>query len=244
MNLWLWFIVGVLFGIVCFIAAGPLLGPALPRSRQKQLGDFYIGIAMEFLGRVILVRRKHGGFDLKPSKWDAKEQSEKTRIGGETRHFEDPDDMILTLKNRNFGMVFEGYNIFVDPMMADVAAHHHEWIAEEQHQRTVDVDGARMRVFTRYMPIPDSVRNIDIKSVRHMMNGSADPGITETADEYTRKSQEGFDTADVIAMGGIAMLFVVGFGTVVLGARYAGDGGGSSSTIPLMIDMAVTGWFR
>lgn len=239
----LWAVVGLLSGVLIFIATPILVGPYLGVGSRQRILDFYVSMAMVACGRAQLLRRLHGGHTIRASEYDSKHEAEKFSLGGETKHAEDVANLMSRLHNKPFGMVYEDSNVIVDPLHAEAGEIHSEQVAAGKHQATERVTGEdgetrEREVYTPDLPIPEATRLVDLVHISSLVPGSAKLGDTEQAEEYVKISLEGFKSASTMEYMIVLMGFGVGFGVVFLAMS---QGGSITSSVSLSLMPAPTG---
>lgn len=239
----LWAVVGLLSGVLLFIATPIIVGPRLGASNRQRILDFYAEMAMVAFGRAQLLRRLHGGHTIRASEYDSKHEAEKFSLGGETKHAEDVANLMSRLHNKAFGMVYEDSNVIIDPLHAEAGEFHSEQVAAGKHQaaeRVTDENGEtrEREVYTPDLPVPKVTRLVDLAHISSLVPGSAKLGDTEQAEEYVKISLEGFKSASTMEYMIVLMGFGVGFGVVFLAMS---QGGSITSTVSLSLMPAPTG---
>lgn len=232
----LWGVVGLLSGVLLFIATPILVGPMLGVQYRQRILDAYTSMAMVAFGRAQLLRRLHGGYTLRSSEYDSKHEAEKFSLGGETKHAEDVANLMSRLHNKAFGMVYEDSNVVIDPMHAEAGEFHSEQVASGLHAATekVEQDGETKlkEVYTPDLPIPSKTRLVDLAQISSLVPGSAKLGDTEQTEEYIKISLEGFKSASTMEYMVVLIAFGVGFGVVFLAMS---QGGTMTSTVNLAV---------
>lgn len=233
----LWGVVGILSGILIFIATPILAGPSLGVGARQRILDAYTSMAMVAFGRAQLLRRLHGGYTIRASEYDSKHEAEKFSLGGEAKNAEDVANLMSRLHNKAFGMVYEDSNVVIDPMHAEVGEFHSEHVAAGNHtavEKVTDQDGEtrEREVYTPDLPIPSKTRLVDLVHISSIVPGSAKLGDTEQAEEYVKISLEGFKSASTMEYMIVLMAFAVGFGVVFLAMS---QGGSLTSTVNMTI---------
>lgn len=234
-----WFVLAIMLGGILVCVAPIVVGPMLDLDRRTKLGRKFGHAAMFAYGRAVLVRRKHGGHALKGSKFDSEKEAEQLTIGGEKKHFEDPNTVMQLLENKKFACAYERSEILTSPKLADIGraarefrdGGHHSVRVPVQDPETGEVAGEQT-MFSTVLPLDVRERMVDLADAFSIAPGSLAPGDAETAEEYTKISQQGFQSADLMT----TIQFLTAYGVGALAAYMvveSGHGGGGFSGVGL-----------
>lgn len=240
MGLFLWGTVGFMTGIVMFLAVPILLGPNLPAKYRNKLAQPYFGLCMLAMERALLVRRKHSGWSLVSCSYDAEKEAEKAAIGGEEMHFEDPFDFMSRLKKRPFGVAWEPFPGILDPVAAEIG---------EMDERASESVGDEMElvlgdgeetetVIRNHVRLPGNERLVDLVHTLQLMLGDGSPKDPSKAWEYTKKSQSGYSTRDIMGVMTWILAYGAGAGMVWF---IVSQGGNMSRAVGTGVTLALSG---
>lgn len=218
---------GFFIGLLAFYLI-PLVARA-HRPTGDRVAHYYLKrIGMPILGRALLIKRKHGGFYLKASSYDSKHAKEKTVINGETKHFDDPANMMSRLGGWPFALAHEESGTIITPRLAEVARESKR--RERKGELTITKNGDEY--VNGYAPIPnDTNRLVDLDDALALLPGNAEPGTTDWAIEVTKQSLSPFHEKNL--MDYATGLIVAGamWGLCYVGYQVVGDSGGPSGTV-------------
>lgn len=226
--------------------------PVLPAEYRRRLAVRYFSLAQAAAQRVLLVRRKMGGYSLLPSEYDGEKKAEKVKLDGEAEHFDDPHRFMSRMHARPFGLAYERSSAIFSPLIAEIGREFHEWLENDGHKVALtdeegnvltDGDDRSRFAFNRTLSLPELPTLVDPAHVISVLPGSAPPSAAETAYEYAKKSQEGFNTRRMVEGMAIVVGFVAGFGIVFLAFKQGGGGGGVNPVnINMMLDLTGVLW--
>lgn len=241
MSALLWAFAFYWLGIALYLVAPMLAAPRLSLKRRLQFAKHYFGIGMMALDRALLVARKHGGYSLVPSSYDAGMEAEKITIADEDMHFEDPYEFTTSLHKRRFGLADEERNVIINPRLSELGEEFYRFYHEGKHRvplniRDRDVDG-----FTSVFTIPKMPRMVNLRDARWMIPGSASPKLAESVKDDIEKSQHPYKTRNYVDLmiGLIAM--ALAFGMVALADYVVGidSGGGVAPSVDIGLFIGV-----
>lgn len=215
-------------GVILF-AAIPVFATPLAWERKQGLLRTYTGMALSALGRGLLIQREHGGLLLKKTKFDTRlgAGAELARIGGELKHWKDPENLMSTLHGRPFGLAHEAKNAIVDARSCRSGRLERE--LDEQGQRVREVDGTRL--YKAFFFIQNTRPLVDITDALPIIQGSGDPGLPDRVETYVEKGNLGYDSGQIKQGVEWMTMMAVGFGLMWIGSKLAAAGGGTISTL-------------
>jgi hypothetical protein len=212
MILLVWGVVGLLLGVVCFLAVPVLVGPMLPASWRQQIAHFYGTLWTMALDRGGFVGRKTAGIDLAHSSYDAELEREKVGLDGEDLYYKDPAGRMARLYNRPIGLFPEDADVIISPV--DCALGRADERAEKEHGNgsVFEIEGSA-RQFIRDQVLLSRTREVvSIRDVVPLLTNAASPKLPETAETYVKHSQSGFGSRDIVGLMTMGTLWVIGFG--------------------------------
>lgn len=235
MSFWTWTAVAFMSGIVVYLLAGVLVGPSLPPHWRRRIADHYFQQSAYALGRGLLVRRKHGGYDLVSTTYDAGKEAERTELDGEEKFWKDPYGFMTRFYNVPFGLAHEAHNVIGDPRLAEIGEMEGERYASNAHTKVIErevpgTDGPETQGivhYARHLAVPRAMRLVDPAQWSWIMPGGADPKDAKTVEEWTVKSQEGYNTRKAMKYMIILMAYGAGLGGVWFIVKYGGVAGGA-----------------
>lgn len=225
------FLGGILLGIIGFFVL-PLLASAVSSSLGSRLADRWCRYGMQLLGRALLIKRKHGGYWLKRSSFDAQYGKEKTTINGEPKHFEDPENLMSRLYGWPFALAHAKSGTIIDPRFAELG----EYLRERARTGSlVYDDGDETYVNGHVRVADDDERLVNPDHAIALVSGDAEPGTTDWSIEVTKHSQSPFAERSYIDyIGGIvAYLAPVGACWALFKFLDTGAAGGGGPTVPV-----------
>ena len=233
MSLILWCTGFFFLGMVLCVGIPILVGPQLPREVRQKWADTWAKLTMRTFDRAMLIRRKHGGYDLVASKFDSEKRGEKMNVNGNEKIATDPNTQMKLWKKKKFGMLYEKSDIITGPKVAELGKKGDEFVRSGENM--IEQEGQKF--FSTTLSVDNVWRFCDLASMYHAAAGSADPGDSETAETYTELSQAGFKSANL--MDTIPLLLAFGAGVLaVFGLMQARSGGvGGGVRMPMMIDV-------
>jgi len=242
LDVWLW--VGILFGLVCYLAVPILVGPLLSAGKQQWLLRAYMGQAMTALDRGGLVDLEGAGFEL--VHWSYADGWNKLSLGDTEHRINDPGALMGRLHNRQFGFAREGVDKVLRPSTALVAEADKK--ATQTHGETAElmvqtqsgqqaVTGILGRV-----RVPETPQLVSFRHAPEFLSHSGDSRLPELTETYIKHSMSGYGSRDAVAM----MAFVIsGAAGAGLGWFFTQQGAGGSidvtSSVPIMLDVLTTG---
>lgn len=235
-----WAVVGLMVGTVAFNVAPIIAAPFVSREKRQELGRKFGHMSMFAYGRALLIRRKHGGMALKRSSYDAEKGGETVTLDDETLYWEDPNRQMQLLQSKKFGCVYEKSNMVSSPRLAAIAKTARDYVKAGKHvvhvSRAVEADGGMaertQRLFSTHVPLPAGSRMVDLAWTASGAPGCGDPGDADTAEEYTKLSQAGFKSPNL--MDTLELLIAYGLGVLAMWAlaQVGGAGGGGGIAGP------------
>lgn len=199
-----WFLAGVVLFLAVPIATRPL------EWRQKQpIIELYHGMAMSALGRGIMLIRSNGGQELKQTSFDASNGGERTTISGETKHWTNPGNMMLTFEGRPFALAHEDKDVLFDIRTAHIG----ELFRDYKERGIWELNGYRKA----YANIAEAHPVVDVRPVVDSMQANVSPGLADRIDEFVEKMQSLFDSNRMfeylpwlIGLGaGVGLMFMI-----------------------------------
>lgn len=223
-------------GVLGYYLIPLVLGAIAPGKVPVQ---HYIGTSLGLLGRALAIKRKHGGWWLKKSSFDAKYGKERTSINGETQHFDDPESLMSRMYGWPFGVAHEKSGTITTPRYAELGEVLRDRVREGslfyEHDGETYVNG-----YVRVADDDDRLVNID--HALALMTGDAQPNTTDWAEEITVKSQSVFESGNLVDYVGGLAAFGVAFGAVWFATQVGSNGGSGGSTISIgMVDLMHAG---
>lgn len=224
MSLLLALFAGFFLGIIGFFLV-PLVARG-HRPTGDRIANWYLQLGMSLLGRALLIKRKHGGYYLKASSYDAKHGKEKTVINGETKHFDDPANVMSRLFGWPFALAHEESGSIISPRLAEIG--HEVKRRARKGELLVEQDSTYVN---GYVPLGDDNTLVDPDDALALMPGNANPGTTDWAIEVTKQSLSPFHDANI--MDYATGLIVAGamWGLCWAGYQVVGDSGGGGGSV-------------
>lgn len=204
------------FGLMLFIGIG-IVSSLLPWVYGKHIARPYRSIAMELLGRGVFLQRSHGSYSLKRSSYDANMGAEKVNLGGEAKHFFDPDDLMSTFRNKPFGLAHEDRAVIFDARTAFLGRR----FAELKNTGDWLTDGHRKAYFAIEEGVAELVNLADALPI---IQNPGKPGVVDRVDNYAEKGQTLFDSRNVMQQIQLFIALGVGFGLMWLAAQLVASG--------------------
>jgi hypothetical protein len=236
-----WATIAASAGLACYLAI-PMFGPAVNIRLRNRIAQYYYGLAARPLGRITLVRRRVGGYSLKPMKIDDEKAAAKVVLDdnmlGDSKelHFDDPDNRMKRWKSKPLTVIHEDVPGGVDPQLAELGYHLRQHIEEGKHE----VDETTVNP---HFEVPDesTLRCVDIDDVKALVPNGAKPTDVKTVEGFTRKRFEKYrDSVGAMEVLTTFTGFAVGLGGMAVLAyvrtKILGDGGGSTPNNPIPID--------
>lgn len=221
-----------LIGIMVFMIGIPLLASLLPWRYAEGVVDQYQKIAISLVGKAIMLQRSHGGLALKKAKFDPQVGAMWIRIGGEKQYFEDPKNYMTTFKGRPFGLAHEDRATIVDARMAYLARRFRE--LREAGRFEDDTKG-----FKAFFSIPEGERVlVNLADIKAIVQKSASPRAVTREKTIAEKSQEAFNSTNIVDTMTYLISLGAGMGLMWLAAEFAArssGGGGGGSVIPIVL---------
>lgn len=229
----MYFTGGIVGGVIVFFLA-PIVASGLRASWGDSMAQRYYRLGMALLGRGLLIKRKHGGYWLKASSFDSKHGKEKTKISGETKHFEDPENLMSRLYGWPFAIAHEKSETITDARYSEVGEVFRDW----KRKGIATYDDGNETYVNGYVPVAsDETRLVNPDHALALASGDADPGTTDWATEITKQLLQPFKDANYLDW--ITGLMVAGGAWGMCWAAYqvlGSTGGGSAGrTIGLFI---------
>lgn len=225
---------GMVLGTILFFIA-PIAAGAIREDWGDAMAQRYYQLGMALLGRGLLIKRKHGGYWLKASSFDAKHGKEKTRISGETKHFEDPENLMSRLYGWPFAIAHEKSETITDARYAEVGEVFRDWKRKGKStlERGDDV------YVNGYIPVASSeTRLVNPDHSLALASGDAEPGTTDWAIEVTKQLLQPFMDANYLDWVTGLMVAAGTWGMCWAAYKFlnsTGGGGGTGRTIGLFI---------
>lgn len=215
-------------GLLLFVAI-PMATAPLSWERKRGVIHTFTGMAMSALGRGLLIQREHGGLLLKKTKFDTRlgAGAELARMGGELKHWKDPENLMSTLHGKPFGLAHEAKNAIVDARMCRAGRLLRE--LDEAGERELEADGTTF--YTAFFHISDDHPLVSITDALPLIQGSGDPGLPDRIETYVEKGNQGYDTTQIKQGAEWLTMMAVGFGLTWIGSKLAAAGGGTISTL-------------
>lgn len=222
---------GLILGCVAYVALPTIVAGISPTYARK-LERHYGQTAMALLGRALLVKRKHGGWYLKRSSFDAEYGKEKTKINGETKHFDDPENLMSRLYTWPLGLVHEKSETILDARFAELG----EILRNRARAGELFYEqGGETYVNGTVRVADDDDRLVNLDYALALVQGDADPGTTDWSIEITKQSQSPFSDASFVDyIGAIVAFFApigAGWALVEMGVVGAASSGGGGSVL-------------
>lgn len=242
MNMLVWGVVGVLLGVVGFLAVPVLLGPMLPARYRQKIANFYGVLWTIALDRGGFVGRKSAGIDLAHSGYDAELEREKLPLDGEDLYYKDTAGRMLRLYNRPIGLFPEDADVIVSPV--DCALARADERAEREHGNgtTLEVEGEGAHQFIRdQVRLPEGRESVHIRDVVSLLTNAASPKLPDITETYVEHSQSGYGTRDIVGLMTMATLWVIGFGLTWFAFTQVDkvSTGGGGSVLPMLANLGV-----
>lgn len=217
-----------LIEIVMAFFLGIIIFAFMPVYTLGYTSDWFIELAMNAVGRAILLKRANAGFTLKASRYNSEDGTEQISVSGQTYDFEDPHGYMSRFKKKPFGLAHEKRGTIITPRECDMGRK----LADHKREGTLRDDGGRYRKYFAFEP-GRALVNVD--HALNVIQGSAKPTLATTVKEYVKKGQLGFNTSRAMTYGIWLMMFGVGAGTPwLLNKVKETGGGGLGNPIPGM----------
>jgi len=220
---------GLVLGVIAYFLVPIVVARVLP-DRFEAVRAHYERTAMGWLERGLLIKRKHGGWILKRTSFDAAVGKEKTTINGETRHFEDVETLMSRFRGYPLGLAHESSGTIMTPRYAELG----EALRDRAREGRLfhDEDGETyVNGWVRIADRDDRLVNLD--HALPLMSGSADAGTTEWSAEITKLSQAPFKSGSIVDYLGGVVAFGVAFGAFWLASEVGGGGGGGGVDVTI-----------
>lgn len=214
-----------LLGVLAWVLVPIVATMAAPDHEltEKIIGAYHT-TAISILGRALFITRSHGGFRLKKTVFDPTENDEKAYVGGEEKHWKDPDNMMSTWRGYPFGLAHEDRNVIYDARFAHFARRY----IEDKRRGTWEVDGLRkayiaLEAGRRYL--------VDPSAPRKVIQTQTSPGLSSRLKVFTEKGNALFNSRNVLQTTAWLMALGAGLGLMWLAAEFrarssnAGGGG-------------------
>jgi len=237
-----WAIAFLFLGIATYLVVPVAIAPYLELRWRNKLAQHYFNIAMLALDRGMLIARKHGGYSLVPSSYDASMEAEKVTIGDENFHFEDPLEFSGSLKSRRFSLADEVRNVINTPRLAELGEEFYHFYHESENQiQTENDEGEQYEAYTGVLSIPEAPRMVNIRNARRLFPGSASPKLAESVKDDIKKSQLGYKSRNYVDLMIGLVALGVGFGMIVLADYAVGLGGGGGQVPSVDVGLFIAG---
>jgi len=222
---------GFIVGLIAYFLL-PIVVARIAPGRFEAVRAHYERTAMGWLERGLLIKRKHGGWILKRTSFDASVAKEKTRINGETRHFEDVENLMSRFRGYPFGLAHERSGTITTPRYAELG----ETLRDRAREGTLFHEEDGETYVNGWVRIADrDDRLVTLDHALPLMSGSADAGTTQWSTEITKLSQAPFKSGSIVDYLGGVVAFGVAFGAFWLASEVgAGGGGGVDVTIGML----------
>jgi hypothetical protein len=175
---------GFILGLIAYFLA-PIVVARVGPDRFEAVRAHYERTAMGWLERGLLIKRKHGGWMLKRTAFDASVAKEKTTINGETRHFEDVENLMSRFRGYPLGLAHESSGTIMTPRYAELGEALRDRAREGQLFHEEDGE-TYVNGWVRIADRDDRLVNLD--HTLPLMSGSADAGTTDWSAEITKLS--------------------------------------------------------
>lgn len=215
-------------GVLVFFAFGTLAAALLPWEDAKPIVDQYINMAMTVVKRGLFVKHRGNIKLVKTSVADF--GAEVAKLGGSVHHWHDVDDRMASCYAATIGLAAAGENaknVVFDARLAGIGG---KWL-QIKRQRLLQHDGM-WKTFCHMSP---GRHLADLSKAAAVIEGSASPRLADHVDDFTEKSQAGWNSRRSQAVQTIQLLMFAGagFGLVYLGAKLAASTGGAVTGISL-----------
>jgi hypothetical protein len=238
LNFLIWGVVGLLAGLVCFLAVPVLVGPVLPPAWRQRVGDFYGALWTMALDRGGFVGRKSGGIDLAHSAFDAELEREKVPLDGEDHYYKDPGGRMSRLYNRPIGLWPEDGDLTVSPLDCALGRADERAAREYGNENVVEVDGEAQQFIRDQVHLPRQREAVQIRDVLPILTNAASPKLPDITETFVEHSQSGFGSRDIVGLMTMGILGAMGFGMTWFAFtqvdKVAPAGG---VTVPIAMDM-------
>lgn len=224
-----WGIAFIWLGVAAYLVVPLVVGPHLSLRWRRRIANHYFSIAMLTLDRALLIARKHGGYSLVPSTYDAGMEAEKVSIADEDMHFEDPYEFTTSLHKRRFGLADEERNVIINPRLAELGEEFYRFYQEGMHQIPLNVNDQQVDAFTSVFSIQKMPRMINLRAARWMIPGSASPKLAESVKDDIEKSQDPYKSRNYVDLMVGPIVMAISFGLVIAADYLVGVGGGGGT---------------
>lgn len=198
-----------MFGAIAFFGIPYLIPRSAARPYRHAIARFYLWLVRASLKRGGIVEHEHAGVELVGSTYDAEYGSERYKLGGEYKDAEDVAGRMQYWGNTPFFLTRAGTNTIFDPL--DVAFGEARGRLIEAGENIVSLGDAGDCI-AEHVKLPNHYGTLAIEEIVHLLGGSATPDQRELTEEFARKSQMQFKSANLIDM----VTFVLIFGITLL----------------------------
>ncbi|GAA0305684.1 hypothetical protein [Halarchaeum salinum] len=229
MSLILDLLKALVLGVLAFYLFPLVAGLILPWDDARDLVRPYVGMATSTLKRALLVKRSHGGWTLKKTSFDGGVGGEVAKLSGEPHTWRDFGHHMTTWKSATFGLAHEDKNVIFDARVPDLGRRFREL---QQTGRWLH-DGRRKAFFL----IDDARSLVNLDDALNIIPGSASPRLADRVEEDIKKSQALFNSrkGQLVTTLQLLMFFGAGVGTIYFASRLRGSGGGSVTSVTLLL---------
>ena len=234
-----WFILGLLVGLLIFLAP-VLVGGFIPVELRTRLANIYYDISMRFFGRLIFCTRKHGGVVQYASTYDEEKSAEKVYFGKSEAFFDDPFGAVNFLYHKPCMFVHESISMVFDPRLSIIGQQVQKMVREGNHQKkfVLKTTGESFVAYCGYIVVPLGNSIIDLKAALSIIPGGADPLLASTTKKFIELSQAGYKNIPLVELTLGIIFFIVGYGLSALTVYYLDKNpvpGGIGINLPIQI---------
>lgn len=215
------------------VAFLPAMVRPLSWQRKQSVIQTFTNMAVSTLGRGLMLKREHGGLKLVKTRFDTRIGSgaEVAKIGGEKKHWKDPENLMSTFHGKPFGLAHESRNVIVDARRCYLARLYTD--LKDNHDWELQIDGETYK--RAFFGVDAERALVAIEDAVPVIQGSADPGLADRVEEYGRIGNSLYNSTQMLQ--GVKFLMTFGgiFLLMWLGRKLMETTAGGSTVIPGVI---------
>lgn len=150
-----WAALAWMLGLLAYLAAPLVVGWFTP---PLKIGRRYHNLGFRFIGRCLLVCRKHGGYAIIASRFDPDYGKETGVVNGRRGYWEDRYGAMSRLATADFGMVTDNLGMVFDMRMAEIGQRFDAMVGSGEHERVKQYVSE-----TRHIECDGELRQVTVK---------------------------------------------------------------------------------